>query len=325
MPYPLIVDIKRHSHEDGPGIRSVVFFKGCPLRCIHCHNPETQEPGLEIAFFSQDCLQCGRCAEACPEGAVDLALPERIRRDVCTRCGRCAEVCPGGALRCIGEYMAPECLVEMLERDLPFYRHSGGGVTLSGGECTRYPDYLESLLIGLKKSDIHVALETCGEFDYDAFQRKILPRLDLIFFDLKFADEETHRKYTGRSNRRILENLRRLLLNRPNAVHLRIPVVPGVTATDENLAGLIAILHEAEASEVTLLPYNPLGLAMYDQLGKPTPPLPRRFMSPEEEKAVRSRFQALVKKRFRAHAGPQAPPTPAGNRSPFKQRGSGLA
>lgn len=315
MPYPLIVDVKRHSHDDGPGIRSVVFFKGCPLSCIHCHNPETQEPKVDIAFSPRNCIRCGRCAEICPEGAIDLSRPERIQREACSRCGLCAAVCPGNGLQQIGRYLPPERLLEILHRDLPFYRHSRGGVTLSGGECTGYPDYLQTLLRDLKRSGIHVALQTCGEFDYSAFHHKILPYVDLIFFDLKFADAQTHRKHTGRSNGRILENLERLLLDRPDVVHPRIPMVPGITATEENLAGLAAILDEVGASEVTLLPYNPLGLDMYERLGRPVPSIPRQFMKPQEEENVRNRFQTLVAKRLRARSGPEA--KPLGERTPI--------
>jgi len=251
---PLIVDIKRHSLEDGPGIRSVVFFKGCPLRCIFCQNPETQDPGLEIAFSPKECIQCGRCAEVCPQGAIDLEFPGRIHRERCIRCGECARICPGKGLRLMGAYYPAETLTEILLRDLPFYRHSGGGVTLSGGEATCYPDYLEGVLKRLKARGIHVVLETSGYFDYESFGQRILPYIDFIYYDVKIADPEVHRKYTGKTNRRILDNLCRLLRERGIEVHPRVPLIPGITTTRESLSAIVDLLCEAGAEDVSLLP-----------------------------------------------------------------------
>jgi len=278
---PLIVDIKRHSLEDGPGIRTVVFFKGCPLRCIHCHNPETQDGRVEIAFLPSDCIQCGKCAEVCPEGAIDLASPARILRKRCTRCGLCAEECPGKGLSLIGVRYQVDLLAGILFKDLPFYRHSGGGITLSGGECTLYPHYLNALLKILKEEGIHVVLETSGYFDYSAFRRKVLPYVDMIYFDIKIADPDQHRKYTGRSNDRILRNLRALLRESSVEIHPRIPLVPGITTTRENLSGIVEILVEAGADDAFLVPYNPMGLEMNRRLGRSFPPVPSRFMKPE--------------------------------------------
>ena len=232
---PLVTDIKRHSFEDGPGIRSVVFFKGCLLHCIFCHNPETQNPRMEIAFSTRECIRCGNCEQACPEGAIDLDFPDRIDRGKCNSCGKCAEDCPGKGLRSIGKYYSIETLTEILLRDLSFYRHSGGGVTLSGGECTLYPDYLCSLLNCLKEKQIHIVLETSGYFDYQIFRTYILPYLDLIYYDIKFADPEVHRKYTGKGNHTIIGNLKRLLEEPGIEVQPRVPLVPGITATGENL------------------------------------------------------------------------------------------
>ncbi len=291
---PLIVDIKRHSLEDGPGIRSVVFFKGCPLRCIFCHSPETQDPGAQICFSPKQCIHCGSCAEACPQEAIDMELPGRIHRDKCVRCGTCASVCPGKGLRRIGTHCSVETLIEILLRDLPFYRHSGGGVTLSGGECTLYPDYLESLLKCLKAKGVHVALETSGYFDYQTFKKKILPYIDLIYYDVKIADPEAHRRYVGKSNQRIFRNLRRLVHEQDVEIHPRIPLIPGITATKKNLSAIIDLLYEAEAKDISLLPYNPMGIEMAVSLGNPRPPLPERFMTPAEEKEILEVFTKLL-------------------------------
>jgi pyruvate formate lyase activating enzyme len=292
--FPLIASVKRHSLEDGPGIRSVVFFKGCLLRCIHCHNPECQDMDVEIVFSARDCIGCGECAQACPEKAIDLDRPGRIHREKCVRCGVCAEVCPGRGLRSVGEYYPVDALLEILLRDLPFYRHSGGGVTLSGGECTLYPRYLRSLLQGLKEKGVHLAIETSGYFDSQAFEKNILPYVDLIYYDLKFADPEAHRKYTGKTNQRILHNLKRLIRGQGIEIHPRIPLVPGVTATEENLKAILRILCDLGAEDVTLLPYNPMGVEMAEGLGRPKPPLPERFMRPAEEKKLHAMFQTLI-------------------------------
>lgn len=292
--HPLIVEIKRGSHEDGPGIRSVVFFKGCPLRCTFCHSPETQDPKVDIAFSVRECLRCGKCAEACPQGAIDLSYPERINRDRCVRCGECASVCPVKALRRIGQFYPVDSLVEILLRDLPFYRHSGGGVTLSGGECTLYPNYLESLLKDLKAKQVHLVLETSGYFNFKIFKQKILPYIDLIYYDIKIADSETHRAYTGKTNQKILDNLHRLLLEKPAAVHPRIPLIPSITATRKNLSAIVDLLGEAGADNVSLLPYNPMGIEMSVSLGRPKPHLPERFMTPDEEKELCAMFQTIL-------------------------------
>jgi pyruvate formate lyase activating enzyme len=294
---PLIVDIKRHSLEDGPGIRSVVFFKGCPLRCIFCHSPETQDPRPEIAFSPGECIQCGSCEDACPQGAIDMEFPGRIHRERCDRCGKCASACPGKGLRLIGAYYPVETLTEILMRDFPFYRHSGGGVTLSGGESTLYPDYLESLLKRLKAEGLHLTLETSGYFDYPTFRKKILPYLNLIYYDIKIANPKAHKRYLGRSNQRILDNFRRLHQEKGIEVHPRVPLIPGITATRENLSAIVDILCEAGAEDVSLLPYNPMGFEMAVSLGKPRPPLPEGFMKPDEEKEVYAMFKTLIKER----------------------------
>ncbi len=296
---PLVVDIKRHSLEDGPGIRSVVFFKGCPLRCIFCQNPEAQDTGVEIAFSPTECIHCGRCADGCPQGAIDPGLPVRIHRDRCDRCGICANVCPGKGLKLIGAYYPVETLAEVLLRDIAFYRHSGGGVTLSGGECTLYPDYLESLLKLLKARRIHVVLETSGYFDYNTFKQKMLPYIDLVYYDIKVADTEAHKQYVGRPNQKILDNFCRLLMEKVVEVHPRIPLIPGITATRENLSAIVHFLCQTEAESVSLVPYNPMGIEMAVSLGRPRPPLPERFMKPDEERKVYEMFNAIIAQRQR--------------------------
>jgi pyruvate formate lyase activating enzyme len=290
----LVIDIKRYSFEDGPGIRSVVFFKGCPLRCVFCHNPEAQDSTREIAFNREHCIECGSCVQACPLEAVDLNYPHRIHRHKCDRCGKCAEICPTDGLRLIGKHYSIESLTELLLKDFEYYRYSGGGVTLSGGECTLFPGYLEALLKSLKYHGIHVVLETSGYFDYLTFYQKIYPHLDLIYYDIKFIDSEVHRRYCGRPNTIILENFRRLVKKGGEKIQPRIPLIPGITSTEENLSAIADFLLTSGAQQALPLPYNPLGLTKCLTLGRPAPNLPTSFMEPEEEK----RACELLKARF---------------------------
>jgi pyruvate formate lyase activating enzyme len=286
MTHPLVVDIKRHSLEDGPGIRSVVFFKGCPLRCVFCQNPETQEFGPEIAFRARLCISCKSCVGACPQAASVSSLlpsafstvggrrggfPRLVGSASCSTCAACVRACPSGALAVIGQRLSVGEILDVVLRDEPFYRHSGGGVTLSGGECTAFPEFVGELLAGLHNHGISAAIETCGEFSHPQFAQWILPHVDPILFDVKLADDAAHVRFTGRSNQRIWANLAQLLAAFPDRVQPRIPLIPGITATRENLAALAARLAELGARSLTLLPYNPLGAAMAESLGRPCP------------------------------------------------------
>ncbi|MBI5179836.1 MAG: radical SAM protein, partial [Nitrospirae bacterium] len=194
-------------------------------------------------------------------------------------------------------YHEVESLVEILMQDISFYRHSGGGVTLSGGECTMYPDYLEALLQQLKANNIHTALETAGYFEYDVFSKKILPYIDLIYYDFKIADADSHAELIGRSNEMIINNLQRLIKEKGVEVLPRIPLIPDVTATQENLSAIVNLLRRIGANKISLLPYNPMGIEMYTKLGRQKPHLSESFMKPEEEKEVYDMFREIVEER----------------------------
>jgi len=279
---PLIVDIKTGSTEDGPGIRSTVFFKGCPLHCTWCQNPEAMEPQVEIGFYPRCCIGCFDCAEVCLEGAILNWEHQRIDRSRCTRCGKCADVCPGKAIRRIGRCYEIEELLEILLRDRVFYKVSGGGVTLSGGEPTLWPEYAGDLLRKLKQEGIRTALQTCGYFEYFAFKEEMLPWLDLIMYDLKLINAEDHLRWTGQDNQRILHNFTRLL-NAPVEMIPRIPLIPGFTTSEENLEGISSFLKDSGVRTCSLLPYNPLGLSKWDTLGKNKPPLPETWMEKSQQ------------------------------------------
>ncbi|MDD5093493.1 MAG: glycyl-radical enzyme activating protein [Dehalococcoidia bacterium] len=290
---PLVFDIKRHSLDDGPGIRTVIFFKGCPLRCSWCHNPESIDPGPEIGFYPSACIRCGDCAAACPNGAAHLDLPGRIDRAACKRCGTCVEACPGRGLRQIGRFYEIDELVEIVLRDEAYYETSGGGVTLSGGEPTLFIDYTSLLLQQLKQNGIQTAIETCGFFDFDEFNKKILGWLDLILFDIKLADPELHRKYTGKENEVIFSNLARLVRERPSGVIPRVPLIPGITAQAKNLEQIAAMFKEIGVRRCWLLPYNPLGLSKGERIGKPTAGMPGRMLPGEEMAWIKGFFSGI--------------------------------
>ncbi|MBC7222650.1 glycyl-radical enzyme activating protein, partial [Candidatus Bipolaricaulota bacterium] len=214
----IIFDIQRFSVHDGPGIRTTVFLKGCPLRCRWCHNPEGISPHPELMFFDYKCLGCCTCARVCPQKAIIFpeawgengkSLPQ-LAREKCTGCGLCAEACPSGAWRLVGQRITVEELVSVLERDLLLYDRSAGGVTFSGGEPLFQPEFLLAALKACKDLGIHTAVDTSGFAPAPLFER-IASFVDLFLFDLKPMDEEEHRRYTGASNRPIHENLRVLV------------------------------------------------------------------------------------------------------------------
>lgn len=274
---PLIFDVHPGSLDDGPGIRTVVFFKGCPLACIWCHNPESQSPLPEMAFYPDRCIGCGECGRVCPNHALDPESPEMILRDQCSLCGQCAQECYALALRKVGEEYPVARLVELLRKDEIFYKSSGGGVTFSGGEPLLYMDYLSEVMRLLKAEGVHLTIETCGYFDQEEFATKILPYTDLLLFDLKLFDPVLHRQYTGQDNQCILANFRYVVSEPGLQVIPRIPEIPGITDTPENLQQITDFLKENNCREYHLLPFNPGGLNKRIRLGKEIPPAMEKF------------------------------------------------
>ena len=258
---PLILDIKGNSLDDGPGIRSVVFFKGCPLSCVWCHNPESKKRGPEISFSPDDCVGCNACMDACPAGALSGENPFYIDRKKCDLCFRCIPACPSGALEQVGREMTEKGILDRVIRDKVFFDASGGGVTFSGGEPTLHMPFLSGLIQSAAGAGLHTLLETCGLFDREAFDTLVLPHIHTVYFDIKIVDAALHRQYCGAANRKILENFRHLAaLAAEGRLDLlpRVPLVPGITATEANLSAIAALLLENNIPFVKLLAYNPL-------------------------------------------------------------------
>lgn len=254
----MLFDIQRASTVDGPGFRTAVFFKGCNLRCAWCHNPESQSPQPQLLFYQERCTRCGQCAAACPHALK-----------ACTLCGQCAEVCPQEARRLCGAEYSVDKVMKRILPDRLFYQTSGGGVTCSGGECLLQPDFLKALLQACRAEGIHTAVDTAGAVPFHAFEQ-ILPSTDLFLYDVKCMDSARHRQFTGAGNELILDNLARLL-RCGKRVWVRVPIVPGVNDTLEEMRALRAFLLSCGYPErVELLPYHSMGEAKSRALGRET-------------------------------------------------------
>ena len=270
MKAPLILEIKGNSLDDGPGIRSVIFYKGCPLSCVWCHNPESKKSVVEISFDAKMCIDCGACRDVCPEEVLSRENRFYIDRSKCTLCFLCADACPSGALDRVGKAMSVEDILKKILPDKPFYETSGGGVTLSGGEPTIYMEFISQLLKALKQQNIHTLLETCGYFDLDKFMDMLYPYIDTIYFDIKIIDSIAHKKYCGHSNEKILDNFKQLSITakKDGKVFLpRTPLIPDITDTEINIREIAALLKSLDITEAALLAYNPLWHEKSDKVG----------------------------------------------------------
>ena len=271
--YGMIFNIQKFSINDGPGIRTVVFFKGCPLKCTWCANPESQEPRLQIMWDEKKCLHCNTCVMSCPTLAVKN-VDGKIKVDhkrcsgagVCSERGICIEKCPAHALKAEGERKTVDEIMQVVMQDLPFYEESGGGVTLSGGEATMQPEFAIELLKALKAKNIHTAIETTGFASPAIFQR-VIEYLDLLLFDIKHWNEAKHKEKTDVSNVPILKNMK-YAIEAGKEVLPRLPVIPDYNNSLDDARGFVQRLKEVGAKRVQLLPFHQFGENKYHMLGR---------------------------------------------------------
>lgn len=264
----LIFNIQRFSIHDGPGIRTTVFFKGCPLRCLWCSNPESQNFYPEIMVRSKLCIKLNKCVEVCPVGAIKINDAIKIDRDKCTLCMECVKVCSAHALEVSGVYMTVDEVFKEVEKDRLFYINSGGGVTASGGEPLLQWKFVYRLFEKCKKEGISTALDTCGYAQWNVLE-KVLEVTDLVLYDVKHLDSKTHMEQTGVSNDLILENLR--LTVKKTKTWIRVPIIPGFNDSREHTRKIGELASKLHVDKVSLLPYHEYGVQKYEMLGRSYP------------------------------------------------------
>jgi len=267
----IVFDIQRFAIHDGPGIRTTVFLKGCPLHCLWCHNPESQETRPEIFFSPEKCIGCRYCEAACEHDGHHFEEGVHIYdRDDCIRCGDCTLECYARALEVAGKPMSVEEVIQEVLKDRAFYQNSGGGMTLSGGEPMMQFEFTQALLAAAKQNGMHTAMETSGCSSFDRYQA-IIPDVDLFLFDIKETDAELHRQYTGITNHLILANLEKLDQAGAKIV-VRCPIIPGLNDRVEHFQAVADIINKMEnIQELDILPYHPLGTSKNQRLGKSIP------------------------------------------------------
>ena len=266
-PKGIIFNIQRYSIHDGPGIRTTVFLKECPLKCFWCQNPESQRIQPEIFLTRSNCTLCGKCVTVCQTGANRLLeKSSTIDRSKCIGCGKCMEVCLSEARKLVGIYMTKDEVIREVLKDVKFYENSGGGVTLSGGEPAAQHEFALSILRGCKEAGLHTVLDTCGDVPWSTMER-LLKHTDLVFLDIKTMEPRKHREATGRPNRLILENAKRIARTKP--MRVRVPLIPNFNDSPEDIRAIARFVKEELGPiEIDLLPYNKLGEVKYERLDR---------------------------------------------------------
>lgn len=285
----LIFDIQRFSLHDGPGIRTTVFFKGCPLKCAWCQNPESHQKNQEIFFYKETCLGCLKCKETCKNDAIMDDSDQRIDYSACSLCGDCVSTCDSRSLRMVGQYWDIDALTDEILKDQDYFIDSNGGVTLSGGEPMLQADFFKKLLPGLRALGIHINMETCGMFSWENFE-EILPCLDLVFFDLKHMDSIVHKKYTGCDNRIILENFTKLSHD-GTVLQARMPVIPGINDDPENISATAQFLRKNGRKSIHCLPYHHMGESKILRMNTTQELMNLRPLTAEDLLPVKERFK----------------------------------
>jgi pyruvate formate lyase activating enzyme len=264
-----VFNIQRYSIQDGPGIRTTVFLKGCPLRCLWCSNPESQDSRPEIVHRDSLCTKCGRCVDACSTKAVSIDDKGiAINRQLCTNCGECLKVCTPGALKVFGEKMSTAEVFQQVKKDVDFYRNSGGGITVSGGEPLSQPDFVAALFRLCRDKGISTCIDTSGFASIKAL-KKVLKYTSLVLFDIKLTDPAAHRKWTNRPNETIFRNLG-LVVDRGIPLIIRVPLIPGINDSEEELRNIARSTAGflKKPGRVDLLPYHKFGLGKYQMLDR---------------------------------------------------------
>lgn len=260
-----IMEIKRFAVHDGDGIRTTVFFKGCPLNCLWCHNPESKKTNFQLAFYSHKCINCHKCQDLCSVHSFENGY-HTIDDKLCNLCGKCVDVCPKEALEIIGKKLSVDDILEIVKKDIPFFKESGGGVTLSGGECLQQADFCANLLKKAKELGINTAVDTCGFVPQSSIE-KVLPYTDVFLYDIKAIDEKLHIKCTGQSNDLILKNLE-YLSQKSIPTEIRIPFVPNYNDDQiEKIGNFLSGLDNIKS--VKVLPYHNYCVSKYSAIGVP--------------------------------------------------------